>query len=310
MYNMRNLIMIIAAFMSISLTGCLKDNPNVDFSKLSTVVEMPYSGKAFFSGDALNFTSDTITLAFTVNIASAYPLSKDLSVTVGIDESLVADYNAYDPSVHYEVMPANAYSFSESTFTIPAGSRLDTLYVTFYKPALDPAVSYMLPITIKDASGETISGNLGTHYYHAIGNPLAGNYFQSFYRWNDVPDTTGPPNSTVFEDELITVSPESATTLLLPESYLQTFVGVSAGISLSFTNDGGVFSNFSVSLNDATTQGLANGGFTVVTAPKLVSYQIVGDASTKYAGSTFRTYMEVLNSSGGNRKLVDNFVKQ
>ena len=34
------------------------------------------------------------------------------------------------------------------------------------------------------------------------------------------------------------------------------------------------------------------------------------DASNHYAGSTFRTYMEVVNSTGGNRKLVDNFTKE
>src|SRR6266498_2716390 len=229
MYNMRNLIMIILALLSISLTGCLKDDPNVDFSKLNTVVEMPYSGKAFFSGDALNFTSDTITLPFTVNIASAYPLSKDLSVTVGLDESLVADYNAYDPSVHYEVMPANAYSFSESTFTIPAGSRLDTLYVTFYKPALDPAVSYMLPITIKDASGETISGNLGTHYYHAIGNPLAGTYNWDFTRWPNQ-DASGSPD--IAWTDVTVIAPVSPTQFEVASGY---YTGT-ARYEVTFTN--------------------------------------------------------------------------
>jgi len=262
---MRNLIIIIVALLSISLTGCLKDDPNVDFSKLSTVVEMPYSGKAFFSGDALNFTADTITLAFTVNIASAYPLSKDLSVTVGIDESLVADYNAYDPSVHYEVMPAAAYSFSESTFTIPAGSRLDTLYVTFYKPALpDPTVSYMLPITIKDASGETISGNLGIHYFHAIGNPLAGTYNWDFTRW-PTQDGSGAPD-TKWTDVAI-ISPVTPTQFEVASGYYT----ATARYEVTFTNDAGTLSDFNISLNEDDVANIfeAN-GISVVQAPKIL----------------------------------------
>ena len=81
-------------------------------------------------------------------------------------------------------------------------------------------------------------------------------------------------------------------------------------MSLSFTNNGGDLSDFDAFFSDEQEAAMAAGGFTIVTAPKLVSYQIVGDASTKYAGSTFRIYLEVINSSGGNRKVVDNFVKQ
>jgi len=283
--------MIIAAFMSISLTGCLKDDPNVDFSKLSTVVEMPYSGKAFFSSDALNFTSDTITLAFTVNIASAYPLSKDLSVTVGIDESLVTDYNAYDPLVHYEVMPAAAYSFSESTFTIPAGKRLDTLYVTFYKPGLpDPTVSYMLPITIKDASGETISGNLGTHYYHAIGNPIAGTYSQEWIRWNAT-DTTGTP--TFDEDYSPAVfSPVDPTTIAVQS-------GTGVFYYLSFTNTDGVLSDFNAEFDPGDVAAV---GITITSGPKV----LVADP----INGIYRLYFTYNNSAGDPRCIIDQFVKQ
>ncbi|HEY6978892.1 MAG TPA: DUF1735 domain-containing protein, partial [Chitinophagaceae bacterium] len=170
--------------LSFFATGCLKDDPNVDFSNLGTVVQMPYSGKGFFAQDAVTDAADTIVKTFTINIASTYPLNKDLNVTVGTDNSLVDEYNAYDPAVHYEAMPDSAYSFNETTITIPAGSRLDTLQVTFYKTKLDPSKSYLLPISIKDASGETISGNMSVHYYHFIGNPIAGSYSWEWIRYN------------------------------------------------------------------------------------------------------------------------------
>jgi hypothetical protein len=94
----------------------------------------------------------------------------------------------------------------------------------------------------------------------------------------------------------------------LPESYTETFAGV--GISLGFTNNGGVLSNFSAFFNQTQKDAMATYGFTIVNGPTLVSYTLVGNADTHYAGSTFRTYLEVINSSGGNRKVVDNFVKQ
>ncbi len=307
-----------------TLASCVKNRNDLatDFSNLQPLLEIRDNisgvgndaGLANFGKASLNFsgdTTDTHTQSFYVNLASVYQLDHDITVTLAVDQAALDAYNA-DPNntVKYELFPDSLYSFAQTEATIKAGERVSLISVDFYYTKIDPSRSYMLPISIKDAGGINISGNFGTIYYHVIGNPLAGNYYQSFYRWNDVPDTTSPPNSSVFEDELRPVSPESSTTLLLPEDYLQTFVGGAAGISLSFTNNGGVLSDFSVALNDVTTEGLAAGGFTIVTAPKLVSYQIVGDASTKYSGSTFRTYMEVLNSTGGNRKLVDNFVKQ
>jgi len=307
-----------------ALGSCVKDRNDLatDFSTIQPIVEIRDNisgvgndaGLANFGKAALNFTSDPDTISFYVNLASVNVMNHDISVTLGIDDAARVAYNAdalaADPNaVQYDAFPDSAFSFTQTQATIPAGLRVALVSVVFYPSKIpDPTKSYMLPISVTDASGITISGNFGTIYYHVIGNPLAGNYLQDFYRWNDVTDTTGPPNSTVFEGQEIPITPEASTVLSLPESYLQSFTG--GFISLSFTNDNGVLSDFSVYLNDATLQGLADGGFTVVTAPKLVSYEIKGDASNHYAGSTFRTYMEVINSSGGNRKLVDNFTKE
>ena len=68
------------------LTGCLKDKAPNDFSTVGTIVEIPYSGLEYFSKASLNFTSDTITLSFNVNISSPYTLSDALTVQVGVDE--------------------------------------------------------------------------------------------------------------------------------------------------------------------------------------------------------------------------------
>jgi hypothetical protein len=79
---------------------------------------------------------------------------------------------------------------------------------------------------------------------------------------------------------------------------------------LSFTNTNGTLSNIAVSLDAASLAAIAAGGFTIVQTPKLVGYGIVGTAATHYAGSWFRIYTVLINSSGGTRTLIDQFVKQ
>ncbi len=78
--------LLLVAF-ALSLGSCLKDTPNVDFSNLQTSVEFYKGGLNFFSDDAVIFTKsvDTANRWMAVNIASAYPLTTPLTVTVAVD---------------------------------------------------------------------------------------------------------------------------------------------------------------------------------------------------------------------------------
>ena len=318
-------IFIAGLFMAAGITSCVKNRNslNTDFSDLQPLVELRtpppnVSGLLNFGTATLLLAgkSDPDTTLFYVNLASVAALNKGLTVNVDFDNAALTAYNNRTPAnpsdtIKYEKYPDSTFIFTEKQVTISAGQHVVPMHLIFHTDKIDFSKNYMLPITIKGAEGINISANFGTIYYHQIGNPLAGPYLRSFSRWNSpATDTTTPPNSTNYVNHPVTGLPENGTTLLLPEDYLQTFVGSFAGISLSFDNNNGVLSNFSVSLNAATKNGLDGGGFVVLTTPKLVAYQIVGNASTKYAGSTFRTYMVVQNSSGGIRTLIDNFVKQ
>ncbi len=301
---------IIAGF---CFTACVKDrNVGPDFSSTDPLLELrtPISniaGLANFGRAVIGNLPDTE--QFYVNLASANTLDHDVNVAVGVDASKIDTYNADDANaLKYELLPDSAYALLKTAATIVKGQRVDSIQIVFYKDKIDPTHNYMVPVTIAESDGILISGNQGTIWFHAIGNPLAGIYYQSFYRWNDAADTTGPPNSTVFEDELTGVNPINPTTLDLPESYTETFAGV--GVSLSFTNNGGVLGDFDAYFSDVQQTAMEGALFTIVTAPKLVGYQLAGDASTHYAGTRFRIYLEVINSSGGNRKVIDEFVKQ
>lgn len=321
---MKKIIIGFIGLFLITFQSCLKEDSNVDFSNVGYITEILYppvasaagadatgSGLNYFGSGALTYpgTDESDTAFFIVNLASPNPLSKDVPITIGVDNSKLND-NFSSDSITYEAMPDSAYEILSTTGVIPAGKRLDTFYVVFHPSKFDPTKNLGLPITITEAPGTTISANFGTLYLHTIGNPLAGLYSWDFYRWNDVADTTGAPNSTVDEGELITAAPINPTSILLPEGYLNANGLGSGGVTLTFTFSNGEISNPVLSIDASTQKAIDDGGFKVIVPPTLVTSVIVGDPSTHFKGTNFRYYFEIQNSSGGDRKTVNNFVKQ
>lgn len=307
-----------AFLVALAFTSCLKDKGYDDGlygavrnTQGGMYVSLRAAGlsditKSNVTIDASSPDNDTVDLYIDLDYYTK--TNKDVTVKIAFDDAKRIAYNTANGKT-YQPVTAAMVKLLSTTITIPAGERVGHTQLVIKQDLFDGAISYMFPVTITEA-GATLSSNLSTKYYNIIGNPLAGAYLMNFSRWNNTTDTTTAANGGGFVNEPINILPETGTVLLLPEDYLQTFVGSYAGISLSFDNNNGVFSNFSVSLNKKTADGLAAGGFTIATAPKLAGYQIVGDASTKYAGSWFRTYMVLINSSGGIRTVIDHFVKQ
>ncbi len=295
------------ALVLMSLTSCVKNRNELgtDFSQLQDHVLLVNGGLLGVSASNVAFPTDTTTITITVNLASVNLPATPTKVTIGYDPKQIVSYNAANGK-NYQALDASGYKLAATTLTIPAGQQYATTTITFYKAATDPAVSYLIPISITDASGKALSSNQNTLFFNIIGNPLSGNYLHSYYRYNGTNDTTSVPGTTGLNVPII-IGPVDGNTLLLPEYYLETFLGV--GVNLAFDNNNGVFSNFNVYLDDATKKVIADNNFKLVVL-KLVSSQIVGDASTKYAGSTFRIYIEIMNSAGRLRTVVNNFVKQ
>jgi hypothetical protein len=195
---MKRILIITSSAITIALTGCLKDKPNVDFSSTqSTYIAQittssnnptpnaPSGGLAYFAGANLSLPATQVTpdtIWFTVDIASDYAPTKDIPITLTVDQTALSTYDANPShSVSYQLFPDSTFTMPTMTGTVKAGqmNRLDTFYVIFYPWKVDPATSYMLPLTITQAPGCTISANLGTIYFHVVGNPLAGPYNDS-----------------------------------------------------------------------------------------------------------------------------------
>lgn len=291
---------------AVFITSCLKDKPNVDFSNITPIAEIsssninptkngPSSGLDYFNQATLPYigADSAFDVTFNVNIASEYPLNKNVTVTVAVDDAKRAAYNGNLAPADQFLLPADSnYSFPVKTAVIKAGTRLATFTVTFYPQTLNPSKSYMLPITLTDASGVTISGNLSTIYLHIIGNPLAGVYKWDFTRYNDATATGTPVTATVGDDA--TFVPDDATTIEVGSNY-------AAGYVLKFTNNGGVFSDFKVSFSKATLDDLTASGIVVTSGPTIVTADPVN--------KIFQFTYSVTNSTGAPRLLIDKYYK-
>jgi len=295
-------ILVILFLAAIALSSCLKDKPNTDFSNLGpAVVELPWSGLQYFGLDAVTAPDDTIHKSFGVNIASKSPLSTDTKYTVAVDNSLLTAYVAAHPNIDYLPMPAGSYALSKTSGTIKAGTRLDSVGVTFYKNQLDPSKSYMLPVKLASATNGILSGNFNAHYYHFIGNDFAGNYLWAYTRTPPAGNFPGNPT---------TLFPIDPTHLSIPDNY---FTGKVKYI-FSFTKTGSgptaVYTNLHVELDAATVASeLTANGISVVAPATFVSSgtsDLPGPYTYSQVVSLFDFTYKVFNGSA-NRTMEDRF---
>jgi Domain of unknown function (DUF1735) len=238
--------------------------------------------------------------------------SADVTVTFGTDPAYVAAYNATS-TVQYELMPDSLFILSKTSVVIKKGTFVSELVKVYFKPnKFDGSKTYLLPIVLKTAtgiSGIQIQQNFGRISYTKIGNVLSGKYSHRFRRFQ-VADTTGVPLQNIFSTVII--PPVSPSEVMTTEPYTTTFIDASGGIVLGFTNTGGVLSNFTQSLTAATYAGITSGVFILNDGPKLTAggqVIVVGNAASNYIGTRFSTYIQYINSSGGTRTLINDFVK-
>ena len=293
---------------ALSSTGCLKDKPNVDFSNIKPIAEIsssninptkngPASGLDYFNQATLPYigADTTFDVTFDVNITGEYPPTKDVSVTLAVDDSKRVAYNSNLAPADQFLLPADSnYSFAVKTAIVKAGTRLAKFTVTFFPQTLDPAKSYMLPITLTDASGLTISGNLSTIYLHIIGNPLAGVYNWDWTRY-DAMDSLGALNPSSFKGKTTTIVPDNANTVEVQDNYYN-----SPHYVLTFTNANGVLSNFKVSLNADDVAVMNAAGITIIDGPNIIKADPVN--------KIFEFQYAVFNGTA-NRYLIDKYYK-
>jgi hypothetical protein len=167
---MKNIYFALLVLILFFPSACLKDSPAVDFSTVGTIIEIiPEDGGGLENFDAAELDFDPADIIdsadIDLNIAAPKPLNKSITITVEVNDALRVAYNAAY-SADYDALPDSVYSFPVKSGVIDAGQNLDTLHVIFYPSKIDTTKNYMLPVSIKDAQGENISGNFGAVYFH------------------------------------------------------------------------------------------------------------------------------------------------
>jgi hypothetical protein len=156
---------IIAFAMTSSLSSCLKDDSQPDFTKNQAVIEIPIgSSTGNGGGNSINasFTIDPVPSDYFIYVNYAAPEANptDVTVTMSVDTAAVTKFNSVN-GTDYAQMPANGYTLSSNKITIPAGQRKVKFPVKINTINLDPTKTYAMPLTIVDGGGFTVSGNFG-----------------------------------------------------------------------------------------------------------------------------------------------------
>jgi len=143
-----------AVLMMGTLNSCLKNGKYyTDFSAISASVDLPLA--ATNNNHPVPFAYDAAasspSIPVIVNLASATPLSSATTATLAVDAAYLDDYNTAN-GTSFLLMPADAYTVDGWDVNIPAGKRIDSMVVHFDFNKLDLTESYILPITIAQAS--------------------------------------------------------------------------------------------------------------------------------------------------------------
>ena len=185
--------------------SCLKDDANFkDFSKVGTIIELLDADPALgLTTAALTFSKTPSDLATRVNVAAPYPLTSPLNVTLSIDKAAFATWKKVNADTTYELLPDSAYTVPSASITIPANTSVANYVVKVNSSKVDLAHSYILPVSIADASGQNISGNFRTILYQIT----VKNIYDGSYAVTGTLDRQGKPTDVINEvDVLATVN--------------------------------------------------------------------------------------------------------
>jgi hypothetical protein len=258
-------VMMMASTLIVSLESCLKNRlpGETNFSGLQDHVILIKGGLTNFSANNIRFDSDTATYKIIANLASVNLPTSPVQVTIAVQADLIATYNAANGTA-YELLPADAYTLATTSLTIPSGEQYATTTLDVYQDKVDPAKSYLLPISITDASGKALTSNLNTMYFNIIGNVIAGNYSWDFSRWSQ-PAQVGPPDGTSFTGETTAFVADNPSQVEVSSGY---YIG--PRYVISFTNTGGVLGNFKVKLNADDIATMSAAGVIVTDGPNII----------------------------------------
>ena len=257
------------------MTSCLLegDDMNTPPGASTPIVEMSYivaggnninSGLQFFSSQALllNPGDDSDTLTFAATVQGNF--SQDVNVNINVNAGAIADNHAND-GLDYALMNNTQYKLLSTTGVVHPGKTPYTEFrVVFYPRNIDFTKSFILPVTVTNDAGITVSSNFSTVYFHTIGNPIAGLYKWSFTRIPTA-DGSGPADIT-FTDKDGVFLPIDPTSVHANTGYYD-----NGPYIISFDDDGaGNLSNFKAVIDPDAVQTWKDAGINITQDPTII----------------------------------------
>jgi hypothetical protein len=183
---MRNKIFMTISFLAalFVLSSCLKDNIGEDWTSSLEGKMYAEIWKAGFTAKALQPVAEPDTFKFLVNIATDKLPTKDITITLAVNEQAMNDYNALKGTT-YKLYPY--IEILNTQVVIKAGTRNAYAYVKVWNAdLLDACDNFMAPISIVNATGGVVVAdplNQGSRLMALpINNPYAATYHCIGYR--------------------------------------------------------------------------------------------------------------------------------
>lgn len=225
------------------LTGC--ERFDADDHKFGNVVYLNVSQTS--PVQLATFSNNRATYDCTLQAALTYPAGQDVQVSLEVDPSLVADYNARY-GTQWPMLDAKYYALSSETATIPAGRTASDVVTLQLKElmgegeeqtgALPLDETYLVPIRISGASIDVLGGSDVAYYVvkrssaitvaaqlgagNWINFPTLDKYGANSQAWNGL--TAMTYEALIYIDEFATQdetsTPVSISTIMGVEQYL------------------------------------------------------------------------------------------
>jgi Domain of unknown function (DUF1735) len=309
---MKNIFLKITGFIALAamvflLPSCLKENKATftDFSTTTETVILQNSGLGNFKAANISPTSaDTIRIELVAQLNSEYTIGSDINVSLDVDDAKRTAYNTVNNKT-FLLMTADMYKIISKKLVIKAGKRIDLTYVEIYTAPINaqtPDKSWMLPISITDASGKPLTTNFNTMYVNVIGNPLAGKYdvvgtrfnYTGFAAYSGPPAPIPTPVSTTNLAGVKVASPIDGQTITMSFSNL----GFGTGFEYGYLVTGNA--NFSAITLDYNTEVLTNNS-------KIVSYLVsyTPPSPTQKPAFKFITHYNNNATGTGNDRIIE-----
>jgi hypothetical protein len=221
---MKTKIILLLLFI-ISFSACLKNGAyNTDFSNVGASVDLPLAASNNDSLATFTFASaPTVSFPVYINLASPNVLGTAVTATLAVDTAYLNYFNTAN-GTSFELLPDSVYmAVNGWKRTIPAGQRMDSMYVKIDVTKMDLSRQYAFPVTIQDASVPI------EQWKHLIINPIVENKYDGQYDlfietvgWGAYGVADGPPSLDYGKLGMVTTA---ATTNVFDTGYQPVFTG-------------------------------------------------------------------------------------